>query len=133
MNGDQLMSAIIGGIAVFGGLAVGAVSIIVSVPWAMKEKMAKLDAKTKERLALIEKGINPVEFLKEPKRVGNDPLLWGLLLTGMGLGAFLGFLLDQVTHWDSIILTNSLAIFFGGVGLIVYRLVFGKPNDQPPA
>jgi hypothetical protein len=129
MTGDMIIAAI----GVAGGLGIGAVTIIVSVRWGMKEKIAKLEAKTKERLALIEKGINPDEFPKEPKRAGNDPLLWGLLLAGMGLGAFLGFLLDQVTQWDSIILTNSLAIFFGGVGLIVYRLAFGKPNGQPPA
>jgi hypothetical protein len=129
MTGDMIIAAI----AVAGGLAIGAISIIVSIPWAIKEKMARLEARTKERLALIEKGINPAEFLKEPKRAGNDPLFWGLLLAGLGLGIFLGYLLSLVIGWDSTVLSNSLAILFGGVGLIIYRLVAGKPNDQPPA
>ncbi len=68
MSGDM----IIGGIAVAGGLAIGAISVAVSVPWAMKEKLAKLEAQTRERMALIEKGFDPELIFKDKKKVGND-------------------------------------------------------------
>jgi hypothetical protein len=133
MEADKLLSLVIGGIAVAGGLAVGAISIIVSVPWSMKEKLAKLEARTKERLALIEKGFSPEQVFKEPKGAGQDPLLWGLLLAGMGFGIFLGYILYLITGWDRVALINSMAILFGGGGLIVYRLFFKRPDDQHPA
>src|ERR1700722_6358841 len=96
MNGDM----IIGGIAVAGGLAIGAVSIVVSVPWAMKEKLAKMEARNKERMVLIEKGLDPEEVFREKKRVGDDPLFWGFLLAGIGLGLFVGYLVALSTNWD---------------------------------
>jgi hypothetical protein len=132
MDADKLTGLVISSIATLGGMTIAAISIIISVPLGMKEKLAKLEAKTKERLAMLEKGIDPMLLLKEPKRAGNDPLLWGLLLTGMGLGILLGYFLYLVTRWDRVVLTNSLAILFGGIGLIIYRLFFTKPDDQRP-
>ena len=57
----------------------------------MKEKLARLEARNKERMILIEKGHNPEDFLKEKKRAGWDPLFWGFLLAGIGLGLFVGY------------------------------------------
>src|ERR1700722_5121400 len=116
MNGVM----IIGGIAVAGGLAIGAISIVVSVPWAMKEKLAKLEARNRERMALIEKGIDPDQLLKEKRGMGQDLLFWGLLLAGLGLGVLLGYILSMVTQWDSMILPNAMGALLGGLGLIIY-------------
>jgi hypothetical protein len=122
---------IIGGIAVAGGLAIGAISVAVSVPWAMKEKLAKLEARTRERLALIEKGIDPDQLLKEKRGVGHDPLFWGLLLTGLGLGILLGYILSMVTQWYSLMLPNAMGILLGGLGMIVYSYR-KRADDQRP-
>ena len=129
MQGDL----VIAGIAVAGGMGIGAVAILVSVPWAMKEKMAKQDARTRERIALIEKGYDPEVIFKEKKRAGNDPLFWGFLLAGLGLGLFLGYLLSLMTGWNDKLLTNSMAIFLGGLGMIVYHFFSRKPGDQSQA
>lgn len=123
-------SIFIAAIAVGGSLSIGAITIMVVVPWAMKEKLAKLDAKTKERLALIEKGIDPDKNLPEKKNVGQDPLFWGLLLTGLGLGILLGYILSLVTRWDKAILTNALSILMGGLGMIIYPRYRKRSQDR---
>jgi hypothetical protein len=123
---------IIGAIAVGGGLAIGAISIIVSVPWAMKEKLTKLEARNRERMALIEKGIDPDQMLKEKRGVGHDPLFWGLLLTGLGLGILLGYIVSMVTQWDSMILPNAMGTLLGGLGMIVYTYR-KRADDQRPS
>ena len=127
MQGDLIIAAI----AVGGGLAIGAISIIVSVPWAMKEKLAKLEARNRERMALIEKGIDPDQVLKEKRGVGNDPLFWGLLLTGSGLGILLGYILSMVTQLDSLILPNAMGILLGGISMIIYTYL-KRAYDQRP-
>ena len=135
MDGNDLGGLIIGGIAVAGGLGIGVVSIVISVPWAMKEKLARLEARNKERMVLIEKGLNPEDFFrdKEKKRAGGDPLFWGFLLAGIGLGLFLGYLVALSTNWDVYLLTNSMAIFLGGVGMIAFHFYSKKPGNQRDA
>jgi hypothetical protein len=126
MSGDM----IIAGIGVAGGLAIGAISVAVSVPWAMKEKMAKLEARTRERLALIEKGIDPDKIFKERKGAGQDPLFWGFLLAGIGFGIFFGYAFSKFKGWDEKVLINAAAIFAGGMGMILYHIYRKRSKDQ---
>lgn len=129
MQGDL----IIAGIGITGGMAIAVISIAISIPWAMKEKMAKLEARTRERLALIEKGIDPDQIFKEKRSVGQDPLFWGFLLAGLGLGLLLGYILSMVAKWDSLIATNAMAILLGGLGMIIYPRYRKRADDQRPS
>jgi hypothetical protein len=49
--------------------------------------------KTRQNMAMIEKGMNPKEFANRPAPYKN--LKWALLLIGAGLGLFLAYLLDN--------------------------------------
>jgi hypothetical protein len=49
--------------------------------------------KTRQNLAMIEKGMNPKEFANRPAPYKN--LKWALLLMGAGVGLFLAYLLDN--------------------------------------
>ncbi len=49
--------------------------------------------KTRQNLAMIEKGMNPKEFANRPAPYKN--LKWALLLIGAGLGLFLAYVLDN--------------------------------------
>lgn len=49
--------------------------------------------KTRQNLAMIEKGMNPKEFANRPAPYKN--LKWALLLIGAGIGLFLAYLLDN--------------------------------------
>jgi hypothetical protein len=49
--------------------------------------------KTRQNLAMIEKGMNPKEFANRPAPYKN--LKWALLLIGAGAGLFLAYVLDN--------------------------------------
>lgn len=49
--------------------------------------------KTRQNLAMIEKGMNPKEFANRPAPYKN--LKWALLFIGAGVGLFLAYLLDN--------------------------------------
>jgi len=49
--------------------------------------------KTRQNMAMIEKGMNPKEFADRPAPYKN--LKWALLLIGAGVGLFLAYLLDN--------------------------------------
>ena len=49
--------------------------------------------KTRQNLAMIEKGMNPKEFANRPAPYKN--LKWALLLIGAGIGLFLAYLMDN--------------------------------------
>ena len=52
--------------------------------------------KTRQNLAMIEKGMNPKEFANRPAPYKN--LKWALLLIGAGIGLFLAYLLDNYVY-----------------------------------
>lgn len=54
--------------------------------------------KTRQNLAMIEKGMNPKEFANRPAPYKN--LKWALLLIGAGSGLFLAFFLDNYVLTD---------------------------------
>jgi hypothetical protein len=87
--------------------------------------------RTRQNLAMIEKGMNPREFANRPAPYKN--LKWALLLIGSGIGLFLAFVLDNYIlnphtaggHEDG----RNAAIYFsliaigGGLGLFgSYRM-----------
>ena len=49
--------------------------------------------RTRQNLAMIEKGMNPKEFANRPAPYKN--LKWALLLIGAGAGLFIAYLLDN--------------------------------------
>jgi hypothetical protein len=49
--------------------------------------------KTRQNLAMIEKGMNPKEFANRPAPYKN--LKWALLLIGSGIGLFLAYMIDN--------------------------------------
>lgn len=95
--------------------------------------------KTRQNLAMIEKGMNPKEFANRPAPYKN--LKWALLLIGAGMGLFTAYMLDTyviqheyvVNKFDNTTIThtrdNISAIYFsliaigGGLGLFgSYRI-----------
>ena len=79
--------------------------------------------RTRENMALIERGINPRVTETRPKHFIN--LKWGLLLSGAGLGLLIAYFIDintrMISHMDS---GKNPAVYFsliaigGGLGLI---------------
>ncbi|MBK7560723.1 MAG: hypothetical protein IPP43_08675 [Chitinophagaceae bacterium] len=87
--------------------------------------------KTRQNLAMIEKGMNPKEFANRPAPYKN--LKWALLLIGSGIGLFLAYLLDNYLlqgssqglhgHDGNEAIYFSLIAIGGGLGLLgSYRI-----------
>lgn len=79
--------------------------------------------RTRQNLAMIEKGMNPKEFANRPAPYRN--LKWGLLLVGSGIGLALAYIITQYVIHDM----EDPALWFafiaigGGLGLIQsYRI-----------
>jgi len=78
-------------------------------------------AKHKERMSLIEKGIN-ITTIEKKDGPFQDVLLWGMLAGCTGVGLLIGYILvETIALKDDIM--GILAILFGGIGLIGYSLI----------
>lgn len=80
--------------------------------------------RTRQNLAMIEKGMNPKEFANRPAPYKN--LKWALLLIGAGAGLFLAYLMDnymlpQSAHFQdhdkNVPIYFALIAIGGGLGL----------------
>lgn len=87
--------------------------------------------KSRENMAMIEKGMNPKEFANRPAPYRN--LKNGLLLLGAGIGLALAYFLTQYVLHDE----DNPALWFaligigGGLGLIAsYRIEKKELLDQ---
>jgi hypothetical protein len=133
MDTATIIGLVIASLAIVGGMVIAIVVLKITLPQQFQERMVAMENQSKERIALIEKGIDPAILYTKPKRVSQDPLFWGLLLIGIGMGAFFG-----VVIWKNFngatqqIAVDSLALFFGGIGLVIYHLT-RKLGDRKKA
>ena len=94
--------------------------------------------KTRQNLAMIEKGMNPKEFADRPAPYKN--LKWAMLLIGAGVGLFLAYLLDnyvllyeRTDHYND---ERNVPIYFaliaigGGLGLFASYKIEKKWYDE---
>jgi hypothetical protein len=88
-------------------------------------------AKHKERMALIEKGIDASIFIKE-ETTFHKVLLWGMLIGGIGFGLLMGYILSVYTPMRQEMIMPIMAILFGGLGLIGYY-VYRKKTETKSA
>lgn len=87
-------------------------------------------AESAERLKLIEKGVDPSIFIKQEKP-SYRALMWGLLILGIGLGAFLGYILSVFTSMGREYMMPTLALVFGGSGLVGFYVYRKKAETKP--
>lgn len=86
---------------------------------------------SKERMAMIERGINPKEGESAPKPFIS--LKIGLLLVGLGLGllaALCTVILTRLDKDEAVAVYFGFILIFGGIGLIVSYLIEKKWLDQ---
>lgn len=123
MEPTQIIFLVIVSITLIGGMAIAITAVKIAVPRSYDEKMAAMENQTKERIALIEKGIDPAVMYKKEKKASNDPLFWGLLLLGIGSGSFFGNIVWHQFSWTTEkVIVDSLACLGGGLGLVVYHI-----------
>jgi hypothetical protein len=87
--------------------------------------------KTRQNLAMIEKGMNPKEKVNTPAPFGS--LKWGLVAIGCGAGLLLAYLIDEFAigdhsgrHHDNPAIYFSLIGIGGGIGLVISYMIEKK-------
>ena len=83
--------------------------------------------KHKERTKLMDMGLTPQEardYFREQEKKPKNPLntlKWGIIFTMIGIGLFIGIVLDEAGFKDE--LTGVMVLVFGGLGFIIYYFV----------
>jgi uncharacterized membrane protein len=90
-----------------------------------------VSAKNKERLALIEKGLDASIF-KEAGRTHwrYGALKFGLLAIGVGIGLVIGNILEVNGIMDDEVAYFAMIFIFGGLGLLSYYKLMGKIKPE---
>ncbi len=86
-----------------------------------------LITRNKERMAMIEKDVDPNKFLTKPRRIG---LKIGMLAMGIALGILIGQVLAATTVLEEEVATMSMVFFFGGMGLVANHFVMKREEQK---
>ncbi len=95
-----------------------------------------LTSRNRERLALIEKGVDATLFATKPSNfsIAKFILNIALLFIGIGVGIFMGDLLSTQLRMKEEIAIPSMLFVFGGLGLVagffITRSIEAKEKDQ---
>ena len=80
----------------------------------------------KERMAMIEKGVDASQYSRAKKSNPNLVAKWGLLLVGVAVGLFVGGLVAHYTIIAEPVAMFSMTFLFGGFGLLIYYFTIGR-------
>ena len=80
-----------------------------------------------ERMAIIEKGMDPAIFKQESSSAGT--LRGAMLLMGAGLGLLMGYWLDRAFDMEEVGYFSMLFIF-GGLGLGIAYIIEERKNAK---
>ena len=81
-----------------------------------------------ERMAMIEKGVDPALFAKK-HRDSSGPLRASLLFIGAGLGLLVAYFLDRAFYMEEVAYFSMLFVF-GGLGLGAAYVIEEKKNKE---
>jgi hypothetical protein len=87
-----------------------------------------LHTRNKQRLAMLEKGVDPKTFYPKPMANKYASLKWSLLLIGIAIGLFFASVIDSTTDLQEGA-QFAMVLLFGGLGLLVYFFI-AKKNDK---
>lgn len=127
MDTATIIGLLIAFIAVVGGTGIAIWLILMRHIGHKEERLAKIEARNKERLALIEKGMDPnlADNVTE-KAPSNRVLLIGLILIFAGLGRIIAAISMFHSNTDSSTLIYILPAFFVGFGFLAYHFYLKK-------
>ncbi|HOP04166.1 MAG TPA: hypothetical protein PL017_02880 [Tenuifilaceae bacterium] len=80
----------------------------------------------RERMTMIERGVDPSIFIRKPTGNASTALKYGLFITGIALGIFAGSLLDLYSQIEDGAAYISMIFLFGGLGLLAFYIIERK-------
>jgi hypothetical protein len=122
MDAATIIGLIIAFIAVVGGIGIAIWFILIRHIGRKEERLARIESRNKERLALIEKGMDPNLADKVPQRVhSNKYLLFGLILVMACIGRILAFIPSFSAGGNDKTFILVLPALFAGLGVLAYH------------
>lgn len=88
-----------------------------------------LQARTKERLAAIEKGMDIMPAARKSGNGRKTVFTIGLFLVGISLGLLFGYLLKEFLAIEKITAYFSMILLFGGSSLVISNLIKFKKEE----
>lgn len=107
-------------VAMLGVMVPIIMTICAAVIWIYVRKF-----ENQERMAMIEKGVDPKSFRLNRTRDSSGALRASLLLIGAGAGLLMGYALDRMFYMEEVAYFSMLFIF-GGLGLGASYLIEEK-------
>lgn len=87
-----------------------------------------LTTRSRERLALIEKGATANIFKMDPSESRLNLVKWGIFLIGLSVGVITGYALSEVIN--EVVAFFTTILLAGGVALIAAYFVTKKMGDN---
>jgi hypothetical protein len=84
--------------------------------------------RSRERLALVEKGVDASTFKIDPVRKRLDLVKWGIFMMALAIGVLGGFALSTVIN--EVVAFFAAILLCGGLGLITAYFVIKKLADK---
>jgi hypothetical protein len=82
--------------------------------------------RSRERMALIEKGENAAIFKPAPS--GSSALKYGILFIGIALGILAGHILNTLAGFKEEVAFFSMIFLFGGSALVMFYFLINRGN-----
>ncbi len=90
-----------------------------------------ISARSKERLALIDKGLDASILKSSASTHGRyDALKLGILSIGIAIGVLMGNFLDKYTEIRDAPAYFSMILLFGGIALLIYYTIIRKLKPE---
>jgi hypothetical protein len=122
MDSATIIGLIIAFIAVVGGTGIAIWLILMKHIGQKDERLARIEARNKERLALIEKGMDPNLADRIPEKAPSNKLfLIGLIIILACLGRIVAYFLTFNSTTGDKTFIFALPAFFAGFGFLVYH------------
>ena len=89
-----------------------------------------IKTKNRERIQMIEKGINPDEGLNVSQYREHSSLRNGILFLFFGLGLLMGQLLVVLDAFDKPLSHLIMLLIFGGIGFLINYMIIQKMHRK---
>lgn len=93
--------------------------LVLAIIFGFSYAVIYLIIRKKERMALLEKGVDASYFINPDKQQSFTALKFGLLFIGLAIGIFAGGLINHLTPMDQEESYFSMIFLFGGLGLVI--------------